>query len=532
MAAKKKEKKPVHVVEFPLQATPADIRSVQVRFDFLRQLYNAALAELFKRNDRLCKDNVYEEKLNLYRQVLKQLKAKSLSEKESSILERKRKALSRVLNEKMKEYHVTEASIHSFTTTNKNACCFSHHLDAHTTQTIATRAYRAFSDWKFGVRGKPRFKSWKRAIHSAEGKAKSCLTIAVGDDTKPTRLKWRGLEFPFILSKKDNHGYEAAALALIGDGKWKYCRILSRYSHGRDRLYVQVILDGESFKKNKHKLQAEKSKGIRVGVDMAPSGFAAVSNLGAMLSPLGLDIKVQLTEIKRLQRQNARRLRLANPDNYSSHQKRKGKRLITVYKVKKGARVWVKSKAYLATEVKIKEIYRVLAAKRKQGHDILANDVIALGNIVLAEKLSYKAWQKMFGRSVGAYAPGHFIQTLRRKAENAGGKVIDINARSAKLSQYDHVLNEYHKKKLSERIHLLGGVEPVQRDLYSAFLAMCVCENEHLVPQTIAHEAWSGVRHSLDAAVVQAIETASSRAMPTSFGLRELGKLKSELLVA
>lgn len=527
-----KDKKNVHVVEFPLIATSADINSVQVRFSFLRELYNAALGELLKRNNRLIADPVYQEKLAAYRVIRKTLNKTNLAKSVKKDLETQRKELSKELGEKNTEYGVTEAAIQSFTTANKNACCFSDHLDAHTTQTIATRCFKAFSGWKYRGRGKPRFKSWQRGIRSAEGKARSCLTIKLGDEKKSTRLIWKGIEIPLKLDQVDKQGYESHALDLIGQNKWKYCRILTRVIRGEAKLYLQVVLDGASFKKAAHRERSKAGIGKKVGVDMAPQGFAAVSLLGAMLSPLGDDIKSINTEIIKLQRQNSRRLRLLNPDNYTTTEKKKGRKTVTVFKVKKGARNWVKSNAYLADQAKIKELYRQMTVRRKQGHDILANDIIALGNIVMAEKLSYKAWQKMFGRSVGANAPSQFISTLRRKAENAGGRMIDINTRSSKLSQYDHVLDEYRKKSLKERVHFLGEKEAVQRDLYSAFLAMCTCEKEHVVLRTVALEAWTGVRHSLDAAVTQAIQTASSRAMPTSFGLRELRSLQSERLAA
>lgn len=283
-----------------------------------------------------------------------------------------------------------------------------------------------------------------------------------------------------------------------------------------------MLLSGESYQKQSHLDRIKQNKGKRTGVDMAPSGFAAVSESDAILSPLGAEIKQIKSQIARLQRQSSRRLRLANPANYSAKTKRKGRKSLTVFKVKKGARNWIKTNAYLNTQAEIKELHRQMVARRKQEHDRLANDIIALGNIVMMETLSYKAWQKRFGRSVGAFAPGQFVSTLRRKAENAGGRMVDINTWKAKLSQYDHVLDEYHKKNLSERVHYLGGELPVQRDLYSAFLAMCVCEKEHIVSLTTAQAAWSGVRHSLDAAVIRVNQTAISRSLPTSFGLREL----------
>jgi putative transposase len=67
------------------------------------------------------------------------------------------------------------------------------------------------------------------------------------------------------------------------------------------------------------------------------------------------------------------------------------------------------------------------------------------------------------------------VSTLRRKAEGAGGGVIEINTRQSRLSQVDHTTGEYIRKPLSQRMHGLGdgATAPVQRDLYSAFLATC-----------------------------------------------------------
>ncbi|MBC5851295.1 hypothetical protein [Vibrio metschnikovii] len=182
-------------MEFPLIATPSDIKEIEVRFSFLRQLYNAALAELFKRNIKLNDDAEFQALLTQYR------------DRKSAKDEKALRPLSKQLSAKAKEYGLTESSIQSFTTANKNDCCFSNHLDAHTTQAIAARAFKAFSEWKFKGKGKPRFKSWVRGIHSAEGKVKSCLMIVIGDDKKPTRFKWKGLEIPVKLSKKDNQSF-------------------------------------------------------------------------------------------------------------------------------------------------------------------------------------------------------------------------------------------------------------------------------------------------------------------------------------
>lgn len=146
-------------------------------------------------------------------------------------------------------------------------------------------------------------------------------------------------------------------------------------------------------------------------------------------------------------------------------------------------------------------IERKLAAERKRSQGELMNSVIRLGNLVKTEKLSYKAWQKMYGRSVKVKAPGMFIAGLKHKAESAGGELRELNTWRLKMSQYDHISGEYSKKTLSERWHVLGGkgsesTTLVQRDMYSAFLALCVIENKHQSSQL--HSRWPVVKQLLE----------------------------------
>ena len=57
---------------------------------------------------------------------------------------------------------------------------------------------------------------------------------------------------------------------------------------------------------------------------------------------------------------------------------------------------------------------RKLAAHRKSLHGRKVHEIVAVGNTVILEKISYKAWQKQYGRSVGLRAPGMFVEHLRR----------------------------------------------------------------------------------------------------------------------
>ena len=68
------------------------------------------------------------------------------------------------------------------------------------------------------------------------------------------------------------------------------------------------------------------------------------------------------------------------------------------------------------------DLQRRLAAARKRDHGELANRILAQGTTIQTETLSYRAFQRCFGRSVQIRAPGAFIATLTRKLANGHGQ--------------------------------------------------------------------------------------------------------------
>jgi hypothetical protein len=146
------------------------------------------------------------------------------------------------------------------------------------------------------------------------------------------------------------------------------------------------------------------------------------------------------------------------------------------------------------------------------------NRTLAFGATVKIEALSYKAWQKCFGRSIRAKAPGLFVTMLRRKAESAGGAVIEFQTRSTRLSQYDHRSRSYQKKSLGQRWHTFEDGSRVQRDLYSAYLARFVDANTLDARQCEQH--WSAAEPRLQRAVSKATQSASTSSVRRSSRLR------------
>jgi hypothetical protein len=91
---------------------------------------------------------------------------------------------------------------------------------------------------------------------------------------------------------------------------------------------------------------------------------------------------------------------------------------------------------------------------------------------IIIEKLSYRGWQKRYGSSVGLRAPGLLIDHLKRTVASTGGTLHEVPTRMTKLSQFCQRCAAFVPKPLSQRWHQCAcGIGPVQRDLYSAFLA-------------------------------------------------------------
>jgi putative transposase len=445
-------KKDICIAELPLVASRADEREALVRLGLLRNLYNAALGEALKRARAMRRDPAWKRARRLDRET----------QKEERKLEFRRLA---------REHHFTEYDLQAYATQCKNAAKWNEgrertdpRVGAHECQRLAEKVFSITQQWVFGKRGQPRFKGKNRPIHSAEGKSSgSGLRWNKGTGC----LQWGQLTFKALIPAKGKDAWLEKAMKF----EVKYARIVWRTIRGKRRWFAQLVLDGKAPRKYKTR------KGV-VGLDVGPSTVAVVGKKAATLVKFCSEVEQPWTQIRTLQRALERSRRATNPDCFNANGT-----------WKKGARVSVRSRGYQRLQRRLAEEQRRLAAMRERAHGRLVNQVLALGNEIHAEKLSYRSFQKNFGRSVSVHAPGTFISLLRRKAESAGGAFIELNTRTLKLSQYDHTTNTFEKKPLSQRWHTLkDGSGVVQRDLYSAFLAS-VSDAEALHPSRAA-KAW------------------------------------------
>lgn len=201
----------------------------------------------------------------------------------------------------------------------------------------------------------------------------------------------------------------------------KYARLIQRQASSADamgadaqrqRYFVQLTLEGTSYQKPKHRIGSD-----TIGLDLGPSTIAIVPREEtARLEVLCPELAPDAQAIRRLQRQMERQRRANNPNNYDEQGR--------IKKRGKGCLSWKHSKRYLATRRRKAEKERKLAAHRKSLHGRLVHEIVAVGTTIFTEKLSYRAWQKQFGKSVGLRAPGMFIDLLRRTVASSSIRAV------------------------------------------------------------------------------------------------------------
>jgi putative transposase len=310
-----------------------------------------------------------------------------------------------------------------------------------------------------------RFKG-RHQLDSVEGKTNTSGLRWCG-----TRVEWKGLVLPARLDHCLRDRVQAHGLAC----PVKYVRLVRRKLGERHRFYAQLVCEGVPFQKPKHQL----GSGV-VGLDLGPSTIAVVSEEAALLQAFCPEVAPDTRALRRLDRQLDRQRRANNPSNYDERGR-----------IKPGKQRWKVSKRQRQVQARRREVHRKLAATRKRSHGQLAHRVLALGSRFHLEQLSYRAWQKTYGKSVQLCAPGMNVLRLSRLAASAGGTVVLINAWRARLSQ-TCPCGRVKKKARSQRWHECPCGASAQRDLFSAYLARFVAPETSLQGAGSGAGAWPG----------------------------------------
>jgi hypothetical protein len=485
---------PTFLLELPLKVHEGQAKRLRGHLEAGRQFYNAVLSEGQKRLRRMRADPDWQQARAIARTQPQARRA--------------------AFNALRVRYGFSEYALHQAARTLR-VSWIADHLDAVLAQTLTSRAYAALNRVCLGQAHRIRFRSRGRGLGSIENKRNDTglkFVLQTPEEGNRGFLLWRADVLESLIDWNDPvvaHGLRH---------RIKYCRLIQRKTSstrasGADaqgfRYCVQLALEGVPHQKKMH----TKGEGI-VGADLGPSSIALVARSAeASLSTFCEELAADHKAIRRLQRCMDRQRRAANPGNYDEQGriKKQGHKKLA----------WKQSKGYERTRRRKAEYERKLAAHRKSLHGRKVHEIRAMGSTIIIEKVSYKAWQRQFGKSVGLRAPGMFVELLRRTVASTGGTLLEVPTRTTKLSQFCHGCGRCVKKPLSQRIHhCTCGVGPVQRDLYSAFLASTL-DQDHLTPSCAqAVLTWGSAEAHLQAEHARVIQRANEgHPVPRSFGI-------------
>ncbi|WP_276822279.1 transposase [Mycolicibacterium mageritense] len=474
---------------WPLRPTPTQCRDIGTRFFTGVRVYNAVLGEFITRGRAVKADPDWE--------AARDLPHRNTAERQV------RRAAFRAVEA---AHGFTADAAQSFASSLRKSWVRDH-LPAQETQNLGARAFDAVRQWHVGCKGKPRFKSTKRGLHSLTAKdsygALRPKTDAAG---RLVGLQWgAGFLIPIALPahsgrrSKEQQAELDEIEALIAAGKVRSTRIVRTAIDGRDTYRMQLVCDGRPT-------QRHPVGNGRVSFDLGPSRIAvavvrADGSWAGWVEPLADSIRLDTIRLRRAQRHLDRQHRAGSPACFD----RDGVHTT-------GRCVWHRSLAAQRTVIRVGELHRRLAEHRKTLHGTLANRLLGHGPDIGCEHLDYGSWQKNFPRSVRDRAPGLLVEILRRKAESAGSQLYEYNPRTTALSQ-TCLCGQKKKKPLSQRTHHCQCGTTDDRDLFSAYLGLHV----HLAADGVdrldlptARQGW-GRRQDIDESPKSSRRSASAR---------------------
>ena len=261
-----------------------------------------------------------------------------------------------------------------------------------------------------------------------------------------------------------------------------YATLVPKLIRGKYRVYLHLTIEGRAKPKFDRcgNPRHEFGKGL-IGADIGTQTVAYTSDTEVGLKNLserGNSIQTSERKEQLLYRAMDRSRRATNPQNYNDDGT-----------IKKGRKTWNYSNHYKKLRSKHAEMCRINAVNRQLAINEDANHLRSLGDTFVTEpknasKLMKRAKEttkndngkfnkkKRFGKSIKNRCPSGFQTTVEKKFKVTGGTYIEV-PNNYRASQYDHTVDDYIKKKLSDRLYKLQDGTEVQRDWYSSFLLYC-----------------------------------------------------------
>ena len=238
------------------------------------------------------------------------------------------------------------------------------------------------------------------------------IRFSLDEGNRIGTVKWQGLVFSVDLSKCTLYEWQALQSEIC------YCAVKREKIKGKWKYYIQITLKGhvpDKFDKQTGELKRQLGKG-NVGLYFTSTSLTVSTENGVKTYHLEIknneDKKTEL-----LQKMDTSR-RATNPDNYNEDGTSKEKSEI------KG---WHFSKAYKKYRAELYEIYRKECEEKKLLQEILANEVIASGDVFNCNKMDFKFLQRNLGKKIQSASPAMLKTTIERKLSYHNVSINEIS---------------------------------------------------------------------------------------------------------
>ena len=444
-----------YVVSYELKFDEANPMSVLSKLDKIAvDIYNTVLREGLKRLHKVQHDRIYQSYREEYVKLLQKKKLTSVDKKIKN-------ELSKQMNEICKDYGFAEYDLYHYVVVPRHH--FHNQLGAHECQKLASIAFKALQNLRFGKAEKVHFKKRDELI-SITSKDN---TTGIRFDRDTMSVRYKSHSFPIIIKPNDQY----AQIAFLD--RVKYVQLMPKRIRGKVRWFANITFEGIPPQKENHVFRDEETV---QGIDIGVSTVAVVNEHEAHLYELAEGCNLDMHKKRIIERKMDRSRRVTNPDNYNADGT-----------VKKGRHTWKQSNAYKKLKAKLAEISRKITIKRKQEHEMLANKILASGTDIRVESMSFKGLQKRsknitrksngrinskkrFGKTIQSRAPAMLLSILNRKLGYIDSSIKKVNTAKVKASQYNPLTKTYQRKELKDRMIQLKDGTIVQRDMLSAYI--------------------------------------------------------------
>lgn len=435
----------VSVITIPLRTERWQEDLLCKRFEIYRNIYNAMLGERLKEYRKMLRDERYVQSIAVIHSAYKEEDAKKKKEIRKS---NEYKAATATQKELLKEYGFTEFAFIALSL--KHAKHFSDVTSTKVVgQSVGAPMWRGFDRMLFG-NGKivhyKKYNTWTSIVSDG----RSGIRI-VGTDGKSvmemnsnekyfcvvSTKAGKKLKMPLKIDEKDLYMLEMI------ERKIHQVRITRQGVNGKLKYYVQLTVEGEPV--IKYNEDGERLHDIgtgRVGIYIDTKYVVVTTAEGTKTLDISFhkDVSEEVSDLQNLM-ENARRA--VNPDNYNENG--------TIKKgiFKDGQRHplhWNYSKAYMRYKAQLSDIHRKQAEQRKIRANVIANEILSLGNDIVVNDYPFQAaaMRKKEDKMKANGTPASKKKAGKRIGENAPATIVSIIDQKLKSNGYDGIT----KKKL------------------------------------------------------------------------------------